>query len=324
MNAPPVAPSVAAPTVPPRVDPSPAAARHTAALPPERQGQLSWMLPAAAGAIVIAGVAVWAMNRSHVEPVTPPALVTGSADAPTQVAAATPEPPPAADRDDSSAATEPSAPSTASTASTATPEPAAPARLGPPVTTVKPAVEPRTVAQADAPAPRPDLVVRANPRDAAPVPAPAPTPYLQPTAPVAVAPADVPPQGSAPINQPPPAAGPAAATTPQPGAVTPQAMPVPDTAAPVATSPGTPPAPEDSGITMKVRSALAADATLATVPIVVSTDHGVVKLEGQAPDAPTRERATVVAASATGVRGVDNRLTLPPAAVVSQAPTGNL
>ncbi len=55
--------------------------------------------------------------------------------------------------------------------------------------------------------------------------------------------------------------------------------------------------------------------------IAVSTDHGVVKLEGQAPDAPTRARATVVAASAAGVKAVDNRLTLPPATVVGQLST---
>jgi osmotically-inducible protein OsmY len=70
-----------------------------------------------------------------------------------------------------------------------------------------------------------------------------------------------------------------------------------------------------------VRLALSADSTLAAVPIAVTTDQGVVKLEGQAPDAPTRERATVVAASAAGVKAVDNRLTLPPATVVGQLST---
>ena len=141
--------------------------------------------------------------------------------------------------------------------------------------------------------------------------------------------------GNAPINLPPTAAGPAAtpqavqpAVTPQP-ATPPVATAPADSTAPVATSPGTPPlaqatqpVAEDSGITLKVRSALLADATLAAVPISVSTDHGVVKLEGQAPDAPTRERATVVASSALGVKAVDNRLTLPPAPMVSQAPSG--
>lgn len=314
-----------APTASPRIDPAPTATgARTAALPPQRQNSSSWVVPAAAGAIVIAGVAMWAVNRSHVEPTTPPALVTGSVEPATQVAAVTPEPAPAADRDDSVAATP--------TPPVALPEPAPaaePARLGPPVTTVKPAAEPRptAVAKADVPAPRPDMVLRANPRDTAP----APTPYLQPVtpvAPVAAAPVDTLPQGSAPINLPPTAAGPVAVATPQ---AVPQATPAPDTAAPVAAAPGTAlpaqaalPAAEDSGITLKVRSALLADATLAAVPIAVSTDHGVVKLEGQAPDAPTRERATVVAASAVGVKAVDNRLTLPPATVVGQAPTSTL
>lgn len=78
--------------------------------------------------------------------------------------------------------------------------------------------------------------------------------------------------------------------------------------------------PEDAGITIKVRAALAADAVLSAVPIAVSTDHGIVKLEGQAPDAQAREHATVVASSTTGVKGVDNRLTLPPVAQVQPEP----
>ncbi|WP_408598096.1 BON domain-containing protein [Limnohabitans sp.] len=70
----------------------------------------------------------------------------------------------------------------------------------------------------------------------------------------------------------------------------------------------------DAGITVQVRQALASDAALAALPIAVSTAHGVVRLEGQAPDAQTREHATVVASAAEGVKGVDNRLTLPPTA----------
>ncbi len=70
----------------------------------------------------------------------------------------------------------------------------------------------------------------------------------------------------------------------------------------------------DAGITVEVRQALASDATLAALPIVVSTAQGVVRLEGQAPDAQARERATVVASAATGVKRMDNRLTLPPTA----------
>lgn len=77
------------------------------------------------------------------------------------------------------------------------------------------------------------------------------------------------------------------------------------------------PDPADVSITQQVRQALAADATLAAVVIAVSTDHGVVKLEGQAPDAQARDRATVVAANTTGVKAVDNRLKL--AAVVPVA-----
>jgi len=75
---------------------------------------------------------------------------------------------------------------------------------------------------------------------------------------------------------------------------------------------------EDAGITGKVKTALATDAMLSAAPIAVSTDHGVVKLEGQVPDTQARERATVVAAATAGVKAVDNRLTLPPVALLQQ------
>ena len=81
-------------------------------------------------------------------------------------------------------------------------------------------------------------------------------------------------------------------------------------------------APEDSGITVKVKMALSADAQLSAAPIVVSTDHGVVKLEGQAPDAQAREHATVIAANTVGVKAVDNRLTLPPVASLDSPRSG--
>ena len=308
----------------PRVAPAVHAPPRATALPPQRTTATAGWIAAGAGAAVIAGVAIWAMNR-HVETTAVPPAVIGSAEAPTQVADATPvEPAPAEDRD--------------SVAAAATPAPVEPAaeRLGPPVTTVKPAPETaRPVAQAPVPAPRPDLVERANPRTAALQP-------LQPPVTVAAAPAAVEPApaasvqpGTTPLTLPPTAAGPAPvlpqAVTPQ-TATPPVATAAPDTAASAVAAPVTPPvaqapavpSPEDSGITMTVRSALAADATLAAVPIAVSTDHGVVKLEGQAPDAPTRQRATVVAASAAGVKAVDNRLTLPPATVVGQAPGSTL
>lgn len=307
-------------TAAPRVAPAVHAQPRAAALPPQRaKATTAGWIAAGAGAAVIAGVAIWAMNR-HVETSAVPPAVIGSAEAPMQVADATPvEPAPAEDRD--------------SVATADTPAPTEPAaeRLGPPVTTVKPASEAaRPVARAPVPAPRPDLVERANPRTAALQP-------LQPPVTVAAAPAAVEPPpvasaqpGTAPLTLPPTAAGPAPvlpqAETPPVATATPEAaasaVATPVTP-PVAQAPAVP-SPEDSGITMTVRSALAADATLAAVPIAVSTDHGVVKLEGQAPDAPTRQRATVVAASAAGVKAVDNRLTLPPATVVGQGPGSTL
>lgn len=107
--------------------------------------------------------------------------------------------------------------------------------------------------------------------------------------------------------------------------------PTPPTAVPEAAAPVVPPLaqqqpqatePEDSGITVQVRMALSTDAVLSAVPIAVSTNHGVVKLEGQAPDAQARDRATVVASATSGVKAVDNRLTLPPVAAVGGAQTG--
>lgn len=366
----------------PRIDPQPrpqvqrdvprAQPTHAATLPPRNEGQRNWMVAAGAGAAVIAALAVWAVNRpAHDSSSTAPAAVTGSAEPqPTQpapatdVAAATPTADAAASQPSDTGSATTTADATAANATTTTAAAdtsragTAPATLGKPVTTVKPAPESRTLAQATVPAPRPDLVVRADPRAAAePTPSPAlqprPSAALQPSTSVAAAPAPElqpqgVPQGNAPIVMPPTAAGPATALTPpattaQPlpqQAIPPVAAATPDATA-SATSPGTPPlaqatpqvqqqaqvqppsaAPEDAGITQQVRVALASEATLAGVPIAVSTDHGIVKLEGQAPDAQARARATVVAASTSGVKAVDNRLTLPPSPVVSQAPTG--
>lgn len=315
----------------PRVEPVHARPQPaTASL--QRDRQMNWMIPAGAGAALIAAVAIWAMNRPSEAPVTPPAIVVGSAEPQTEVAAATPAPetPAASQAEDSTTTTVAAAPAPA--------EPAATTRLGPPVTTTRPAADaPAVVAQAPAPAARPDMVLRGAPTSPA---ATLPPPTTVAAAPANAQPLSVPP-GSAPIVMPPTAAGPVTATTPQtmPPATPPLASAtpaVPDTVA-GSTAPGTSPqaqaqaqpqppqqllpTAEDSGITAKVRIALSADSTLAAVPIAVSTDHGVVKLEGQAPDTQTRERATVVASSTGGVKAVDNRLTVPPAAVVSQAPT---
>jgi hypothetical protein len=173
-----------------------------------------------------------------------------------------------------------------------------------------------------------DTLLAAAPAAAGTVSAePTPAPAVVPTTPVAAAPKAAPapkvePPVPAPVLRtltPPPEtlaqAAPPPLLQPQPTPVAPVVAP-PLAEPPVLaqqTPPATPPVanPEDTGITIKVREALASDSTLAVVPIAVSTDHGVVKLEGQAPDAQTKERATVVAAATSGVRGVDNRLTLP-------------
>lgn len=74
---------------------------------------------------------------------------------------------------------------------------------------------------------------------------------------------------------------------------------------------------DDGAISLKVKAALAADPALSAARIEVSTAQGVVRLDGPAPDGVARERATVLAGAPQGVRGVDNRLTLPqPAQVV--------
>jgi hypothetical protein len=68
---------------------------------------------------------------------------------------------------------------------------------------------------------------------------------------------------------------------------------------------------DDAGITAKVKAALAVDPALSAARIDVSTERGIVRLEGPAPDATARERAGVLAAAPEGVRVVDNRLTVP-------------
>lgn len=67
----------------------------------------------------------------------------------------------------------------------------------------------------------------------------------------------------------------------------------------------------DAGISLKVKTALAADPALSASRINVDTIGGIVRLEGPAPDAKARERASVLAGAPRGVRGVDNQLTLP-------------
>jgi hypothetical protein len=338
----------------------------TAALPPQRENKLSWAIGAGAGVAIIAAIAAWSMHKPAEQSGPPPAVLTGSAAPETQVAAATPT-----DTVAAASTSQDATPSTDSTPTTATaaktdsapttvaeakPAEPAPAKLGPPVTTVKPAAEPKAMAQAapaPAPAPRmaaltprPEALAQATPpvtRTLQPQPDALTTPQAPTT--IAAAPTTTPqalPEGSVPITMPPTAAGPlASATTPQPmppattpeatpPAVTPQATTPPVAAATPSTqvAPASPAAPvvaqaavEDTGITVKVKTVLATDTVLAAVPIAVTTNQGIVKLEGQAPDAQAREHATAVVASTAGVKGVDNRLTLPPVAQMDQPRT---
>lgn len=64
----------------------------------------------------------------------------------------------------------------------------------------------------------------------------------------------------------------------------------------------------DAGITAAVKAALATDPSLSALHIDVSTQSGVVTLEGPAPDEKARERATTLASAPQGVQRVDNRL----------------
>lgn len=304
---PPTAPAAFAPAVAPRATAAAAAPRV------ERSRTAPWVLGIGAG-VVLVGVAVtMSRNLSSHEPASPPAAVVGQA---------TPSP-----EDVQLQSAPPSA-----GAELPAPEQATPAE---PVSPPSPIVEPRsepTRAVAAAPVEskpatvesKPATVARAAPPAAEPV-----TRTLTP-APEVLAQASPPP---AELQPPPAVTTPAPVQAPAPVAAAPLTPPavVPPEAAPVVVPPVAqtvpqPPvpvtAPEDAGITVQVRMALANDVSLSSVPIAVSTDHGVVKLEGQAPDAQTRERATVVASAATGVKAVDNRLTLPPATVVSQAPSG--
>lgn len=283
------------------------------ALPPQRETKLTWAIGAGAGIVLIAAVALWASHKTSGTSDVPPPVLTGSATPDTQVAAATPtDATPAASQAEEAS---PNTPSTSTSDSSKTTVAAAPApaepepvRGGKPVTTVKPAAEPLAVARA---APRSETLAQATPQ---------PVPRVMTQQPDALS-------GTGPITMPPTAAGPLTASPSQ--ATPPATMPQP-AVPPVAAA--TPPVlaqqapavePEDSGITVKVRQALSSDSVLSAVTIAVSTDHGVVKLEGQAPDALARERATVVAAATLGVKAVDNRLTLPPVASLgSGAQTG--
>ena len=68
----------------------------------------------------------------------------------------------------------------------------------------------------------------------------------------------------------------------------------------------------DAAITVAVNAALAKDQQLNVLRINVQTVDGHVVLDGSAPDAAARQRATQLARNVDGVKSVDNRLAVPP------------
>jgi hypothetical protein len=66
----------------------------------------------------------------------------------------------------------------------------------------------------------------------------------------------------------------------------------------------------DAAITTSVNAELAKDRKLSALKIDVDSQGGRVALNGSAPDASSKERATTLAAAVGGVMSVDNRLTV--------------
>lgn len=64
----------------------------------------------------------------------------------------------------------------------------------------------------------------------------------------------------------------------------------------------------DAAITTSINAELARDASLSALKIDVDTVDGRVSLRGTAPDAPARDRATMLAKRVDGVLSVDNQL----------------
>ncbi len=65
---------------------------------------------------------------------------------------------------------------------------------------------------------------------------------------------------------------------------------------------------QDATITATVKTELAQDTSLGAQTIAVTTQHGLVEIKGNAPDAASRERATRIALAVNGVLSVENRL----------------
>lgn len=294
----------------------PAAASAPVASAATRSSSVPWVVGAGLGVLLIGGTVVMSRNTAPTEPSMPVVVgqVTPSPEeaqlqtAPPSAGTETPVPETLPAVDEAPAVKAADEPPAVKPAPAETRTAKAPAVSAPPVVAAAPA--PRV--EAPAPVvrtltPPPEVLAQASPPPVLPVPREAPqatAPVSVPAVPSAALPAET---ASAPA-MPPLAAAPVAPP------VVAQQAPAPAPAAPD---------PADTGITLQVRQALAADMTLAAVPIAVSTEHGVVKLEGQAPDAQARDRATVVAANTSGVKGVDNRLTLPPVASLDRSTVSN-
>ena len=70
---------------------------------------------------------------------------------------------------------------------------------------------------------------------------------------------------------------------------------------------------DDIAITASVSSEFAKDADLSAIKINVDTKNGAVTLNGPAPSAAARDKATTIAKSVKGVVSVDNKLVVKPA-----------
>jgi len=67
---------------------------------------------------------------------------------------------------------------------------------------------------------------------------------------------------------------------------------------------------DDSAITTKVKSAMIAEPTLKALQINVDTKNGVVTLAGSVDSQAMKDKATEVTQSVTGVKSVDNNLSV--------------
>ena len=69
---------------------------------------------------------------------------------------------------------------------------------------------------------------------------------------------------------------------------------------------------DDSTITTKVKAALIKDKTVSAADVKVETFKGVVQLSGFVNTAAEKTQAETVASSVTGVKSVDNKITVKP------------